>query len=736
MTRQPASIVVTAGSWLEAQPAVDRLQSRLGVRDELLVAIADEFGVPSAKHGSVRVVMGAADVVRDDAERAACHDLVVFIDCGLSPTGHWLDALLAPFESEDVIAAGPRIVGAKGEQGVDMPEGLRDNARRDFARDWSRAHRGEVTEASDLSERCIAVRRGTAHGRRVLAHAALVDVPVAVTNGATAVAATAMPVVERDGPLVSLCMIVKNEEETLSRCLNAVRGLVDEMVVYDTGSIDNTIAIGRAAGATVIEGSWVDDFAAVRNAALEHCTGEWILWVDADDILTGDRDSFRAVLATSPPVDTISLTIDNIGPDGSSVDHSHPAARVFRRERAHWKGRLHETIEPRPGVDELRVGYTAHIHLLHTGYAAEVVAAKAKSERNIRLAEAELADGTDRRSLVTIHLGRSLASAGRLDEALARFEEALEMTEDPAERRVALRHGAEALIDTDRPVDALAWIERLRDVSKKPDMADYLEGVARANAGETDAAIDILLGLLVVRDDDGFVIPDHVLRMQRALLLKTARRWSEVADELLAIVSDDMAPPWALLFEANWRAGRDADEVAAIIPSTHLTNALTQLLTIEPTAADGYAEAVYQRWGEDVAVLAVACALAPKLPLTRSLEWSARLRQAGLGDQCPLLAIATDGARSASDRVQAACVASGAFGDERATDAMRCVAPDVPETDFVQTLIHVDELAPELLPHFVLGAATDPERTLRLADALEALGAADVAADLRAHASA
>ena len=82
---------------------------------------------------------------------------------------------------------------------------------------------------------------------------------------------------------VSLCMIARNEADTLSRCLSSAAGLADEIIVVDTGSDDNTREIARELNAQVHEFQWVDDFAAARNESLRHATGDWILWLDGDE---------------------------------------------------------------------------------------------------------------------------------------------------------------------------------------------------------------------------------------------------------------------------------------------------------------------------------------------------------------------------------------------------------------------------------------------------------------------
>src|SRR5262249_7770815 len=86
-------------------------------------------------------------------------------------------------------------------------------------------------------------------------------------------------------PRLSVCLITRDEEAFLARCLNSIRSVADQIVVVDTGSQDRTIQIAQQFGAEVYHFPWCDDFAAARNTALEHATGDWVLILDADEEL-------------------------------------------------------------------------------------------------------------------------------------------------------------------------------------------------------------------------------------------------------------------------------------------------------------------------------------------------------------------------------------------------------------------------------------------------------------------
>ncbi|WP_258525674.1 glycosyltransferase family 2 protein [Paenibacillus sp. YN15] len=176
---------------------------------------------------------------------------------------------------------------------------------------------------------------------------------------------------------ISLCMIVRDEEETLGGCLASVQGLADEIIIVDTGSVDGTRRVAEAYNGRVAAYDWQDDFAAARNYAFSLANGTFILWLDADDRIAGE--DLKKLLAlkreltaeVSGVVMPYCLAEDAVG----RPLVADRRLRLVRRESGcRWSGRVHEYLEfPRKG--EIRV-WDAMIR--HTGRADH-------SRRNLRI---------------------------------------------------------------------------------------------------------------------------------------------------------------------------------------------------------------------------------------------------------------------------------------------------------------------------------------------------------------
>ena len=265
-------------------------------------------------------------------------------------------------------------------------------------------------------------------------------------------------------PTISLCMIAKNEAQALPRALGAVRPFVDEIVVVDTGSTDETAAIAAAHGARVIHWAWRDDFAAARNESLRHATGDWILVLDADEELDeSSGEALRRAVAGAP--NTVAAFLIKIvcprGDDGGMV-RLNWFPRLFRRlPGVAFEGVIHEqivgTISPHGDI------VPSQVVALHAGYTITPEQMRAKGERNLRLLERQLHDDPSY-APGWFQLAETYVLLGRLDEGIDGYRRCLRLLESsrltlpPSVTAVALQNMGAALIqrgDRDAGVTAL-----------------------------------------------------------------------------------------------------------------------------------------------------------------------------------------------------------------------------------------------------------------------------------------
>src|SRR3954469_6073778 len=243
-----------------------------------------------------------------------------------------------------------------------------------------------------------------------------------VESDAKRVAIRAKPV---EGLTISLCMIVRDEESMLPRCLDAVAEHVDEIVIVDTGSTDATMDIARSYGAKVIETEWTGDFGAARNVSFDAATGDWIMYLDADEVM-GEGQGARLRELTGRVWREAFFLVENNHTgdleDGTSVHHN--ALRVFRnRPEYRFTGRIHEQIAHNlPGYLPERVE-TTDLRVEHYGYLGVVREEKDKSRRNLELLETQLAE-LGETPFLHFNLGSEHAALGQHEQALEHFRTA------------------------------------------------------------------------------------------------------------------------------------------------------------------------------------------------------------------------------------------------------------------------------------------------------------------------
>jgi tetratricopeptide (TPR) repeat protein len=236
------------------------------------------------------------------------------------------------------------------------------------------------------------------------------------------------------GLTLSLCMIVRDEEEMLPRCLAAAAPAVDEIVVVDTGSTDRTIEIARSFGARVIEREWTGSFAEARNVSFEAATGDWLIYLDADEVLVSEDVKRLRSLTTQVWREAFYLLETSYtGEDGDGTGMTHPALRVFRNRPGYrFEGRMHEQIaHTLPTQAPGRIEHTS-IRVEHYGYLGSVRNAKEKSRRNIELLRAQQAEGQGG-AFLHFNLGTEYATVGDHGQALPEYERAWEIVKRQGE---------------------------------------------------------------------------------------------------------------------------------------------------------------------------------------------------------------------------------------------------------------------------------------------------------------
>src|SRR3989339_1768526 len=147
-------------------------------------------------------------------------------------------------------------------------------------------------------------------------------------------------------PRLTLSMIVKNEEKYIKDCLESVKDIADEIIIIDTGSTDDTIKIAESYGAKVYNFEWVNDFSAARNFALGKSTGEWILYLDADERMDANSiHELKRIIGTSQRVGYY-CTVKSIDRE-ESRDNSMSYVRLFANSpEIKFVGKVHEQIVP------------------------------------------------------------------------------------------------------------------------------------------------------------------------------------------------------------------------------------------------------------------------------------------------------------------------------------------------------------------------------------------------------
>jgi len=219
---------------------------------------------------------------------------------------------------------------------------------------------------------------------------------------------------------LSLCLIVRDSEKVLAQTLDSAKSFVDEIIVVDTGSLDGTIELAKSYGAQVETFEWIDDFAAARNYSFSFATGDWIMWLDAGDVIPPEaQEAFlrlkgEPVMLEGGEADVIICELNRvIEPETGKVIFHYAVPRIARRSaNPYWRNAVHEELI----VDSLKGTYFPYAWVNDPdGYG------KVPTERNIRILEKMMAGG-DETPRTAYYYANELRDHERHEEAIDAYK--------------------------------------------------------------------------------------------------------------------------------------------------------------------------------------------------------------------------------------------------------------------------------------------------------------------------
>ncbi|MDE6406549.1 MAG: glycosyltransferase [Lachnospiraceae bacterium] len=221
-------------------------------------------------------------------------------------------------------------------------------------------------------------------------------------------------------PTISLCMIVKNEETHIARCLDSVAGLVEEIIIVDTGSTDRTVEIASNYTSKIYSHPWQDDFSEARNDSFSRASMEYCMWMDADDILEeSEKEKFLQLKQSlSSDTDIVMMKYNTSFDEAGKPSFSYFRERWIRNcAQYRWIGAVHEVIPPNG-----RVLYS-DIAVSHKKTGA------GDPDRNLNIYRKAIADGKTLEPRQQYYYGRELYYHGQYEEAVSVLERFL-LSED------------------------------------------------------------------------------------------------------------------------------------------------------------------------------------------------------------------------------------------------------------------------------------------------------------------
>lgn len=306
---------------------------------------------------------------------------------------------------------------------------------------------------------------------------------------------------------VSLCMIVKDEEHHIRRCLDSIKDAVDEIIIVDTGSKDRTIDICREYGAIIRRQRWKNSFSEARNYSLAEATGQWVLYLDADEVLHRQDCQLIREAAQAQEVELMSVQLVNY--TGKQAENSDiylmDQYRMFRNDRGfRFKNRIHETLYVPDTIHSEPVTMKLPVTVYHYGYLDSEIQRKDKFRRNMQILKRELAS-PKHEPWIEYHMASEYYRIGQVELAINYVNHAilgfLRAHKHPPSLLYKLKY--EMMLTPERAKEALTTVDYAIMMHKGYVDLLYYKGVLLHLTGQFQEAIRVFDACLNMGDGDG-----------------------------------------------------------------------------------------------------------------------------------------------------------------------------------------------------------------------------------------
>ncbi|AIQ49703.1 hypothetical protein R70723_30350 [Paenibacillus sp. FSL R7-0273] len=360
---------------------------------------------------------------------------------------------------------------------------------------------------------------------------------------------------------VSLCMIVKNEENTLARCLESVAGKVDEIIIVDTGSEDATIETAARFTSNIHHFEWTGSFSEARNYSIQQATCDYILIMDADEYLDEKSDLYKEIVSDA---DYFLLKIKNY--ISYAETFTHKAVRLFKNnDQLYFKSHLHEHIN----VLDKRytfVGGEADLLLHHTGYNKETIEEKDKLQRNLSIMIKAVNENPNGYNL--FNMGRTYVALGETEKAVKLFQQAYPLCKDKVFLPDLLSFLALSLGKLDKHEDGLRIIEDALQLFSSDSEMRYIHGQMLLEAGyQEEAILSFKKCLLIGNQTEGTMISEgsggYKARFMLAEIYDKQRKITQSYEETVQVLREKKtySPALKKYFEIVTKANLPVEEV-------------------------------------------------------------------------------------------------------------------------------------------------------------------------------